>query len=124
MSRGHLRSVTGGGSFRTPDANLENGGGGGNDGGMEARVAKLESDVSHIQADVGEVRSDLRSVSERLRSVEVDIASIKERLSHMPTTVQMWVAVAAVTIPVGGVMVGILTWVLQNMLQPLLKAAS
>ena len=35
-------------------------GGGGDDGGMEARVAKLEAAVEHIDKDVGEIKSLLR----------------------------------------------------------------
>ena len=55
--------------FRSPEPNetqpgsvsgLETSGGGGNDGGMEARVAKLGAAVEHIQRDVGEIKQDIR----------------------------------------------------------------
>lgn len=36
--------------------------GGPGDGGMEARIAKLESDVSHIASDVGEIKTDIREL--------------------------------------------------------------
>ncbi|QQQ40939.1 hypothetical protein JJL50_13340 [Stenotrophomonas maltophilia] len=68
--------------------------------------------------------TDFSKFDDRLRAVEIDVATIKERITHMPTTVKMWVAIAAITIPVGAAVVGILSWVLQNMLEPLLKAAT
>ena len=38
------------------------------DGGMEARVAKLESAVEHIQRDLGEIKIDIREVKGEARS--------------------------------------------------------
>jgi hypothetical protein len=43
--------------------------GGGDDGGMEARVAKLEAALSHVERDVGEVRSDLKEVRRDITSI-------------------------------------------------------
>lgn len=37
-------------------------GGGGYDGGMEARVAKLESTTEYIQRDISELKEDVRSI--------------------------------------------------------------
>jgi len=37
-------------------------GGGGDDGGMEARVAKLEAIVEHVQQDIAELKADVRNV--------------------------------------------------------------
>ncbi|HEI8112373.1 MULTISPECIES: hypothetical protein [Stenotrophomonas] len=68
--------------------------------------------------------TDFSKFDDRLRAVEIDVATIKERITHMPTTVKMWVAIASITIPVGAAVVGILSWVLQNMLEPLLKTAT
>ncbi|HDX0802519.1 TPA: hypothetical protein UMU63_002695 [Stenotrophomonas maltophilia] len=68
--------------------------------------------------------TDFSKFDDRLRAVELDVATIKERITHMPTTMKMWVAIATITIPVGAAVVGILSWVLQNMLEPLLKAAT
>ncbi|HGM6611883.1 TPA: hypothetical protein ACKQAH_000789 [Stenotrophomonas maltophilia] len=68
--------------------------------------------------------TDFSKFDDRLRAVEIDVATIKERITHMPTTVTMWVAIASITIPVGAAVVGILSWVLQNMLEPLLKTAT
>jgi hypothetical protein len=43
-------------------------GGGGNGGGMEARIAKLESGVAHIERDIGEIKTDLRDVRANART--------------------------------------------------------
>jgi hypothetical protein len=60
----------------------------------------------------------------RLRGVETDVAIIKERMTHMPTTMAMWSALAIVTLTVGGGVVTVLWWAIQGMLEPLLKATS
>jgi hypothetical protein len=43
-------------------------GGGGDDGGMEARIAKLEAAVSHIERDVSELRQDVREIKRDQRA--------------------------------------------------------
>lgn len=42
--------------------------GGGNNGGMEARVAKLEAHVEHIQTDIKDVKSDVRELRKTVDS--------------------------------------------------------
>lgn len=37
-------------------------GGGGDDGGMEARIAKLEAQVENLRSDVAEVKGDVREL--------------------------------------------------------------
>jgi len=37
------------------------------DGGMEARVAKLESDVGHVQNDIKDIKQDLRDLKKESR---------------------------------------------------------
>lgn len=37
-------------------------GGGGDDSGMEARVAKLEATVEHIQQNTQDIKTDIRSI--------------------------------------------------------------
>lgn len=93
------------------------------DGGMEARVAKLEAAVEYIQRDVAEVRASLAMLNNTLSSVQNDVGVIKERLSHTPTTLKMWASLVAVVVPVGAAVVGILTWVVQSSLAPLLAKA-
>lgn len=41
-------------------------GGGGNNGGMEARVAKLEASVEHIQQDLAELKTDTRAIRDKV----------------------------------------------------------
>lgn len=43
------------------------------DGGMEARVAKLEASVEYIQRDVAEIRSDLKSLDQAIRKFGGDV---------------------------------------------------
>ena len=42
--------------------------GGGDDGGMEARIAKLEASVSHLERDMGELRADVREIKRDQRA--------------------------------------------------------
>lgn len=50
------------------DDHLDNSGGGGDNTGMEARIAKVESDVQHIMADIGEMKLDLRELRANQRT--------------------------------------------------------
>lgn len=42
--------------------------GGGDDGGMEARVAKLEAAVEHIEKDIRDIKQDVREMRSDMRS--------------------------------------------------------
>lgn len=41
---------------------IDGGGGSGDDGQMEARIAKLEASVGHIERDVSDIKSDIREL--------------------------------------------------------------
>jgi hypothetical protein len=41
---------------------LDGGPGGGDDGGMEARMARLESDVEYMKRDIAELKTDVREI--------------------------------------------------------------
>jgi hypothetical protein len=62
-----LQLVERGTDLRPPLSSFDGGRGGGDDGGMEARVAKLEAAVEHIQVVVGEIKADLREVRRDMR---------------------------------------------------------
>lgn len=47
---------------RVPSDPFDNTGDGGDDGGMEARVAKLEATVEHIQRDISDIKQDVREI--------------------------------------------------------------
>jgi hypothetical protein len=47
---------------------VDYGGGGSNNGGMEARVAKLEAAVEYIQRDIAEIKSGLEKLREKVDS--------------------------------------------------------
>lgn len=53
---------------------LQNGSGGGTSGGMEARVAKLEAHMEHVRSDIS-----------KLADVPADLATLKERITHLPS---------------------------------------
>lgn len=57
---------------------LRQGGDGGNSGGMEARVAKLETDVEYIKRDVSQLAGDMRDVRDRMTRLET-------RVDHLPS---------------------------------------
>lgn len=57
---------------------LKSGDGGGNSGGMEERLAKLEAHMEHVQTDVSNMTSDMKSVRDRLIALEV-------KVDHLPT---------------------------------------
>lgn len=57
-----------------PSPPLNNGGGGGNFPDMEPRVKALETHMEYVRRDL-----------ERLASVPADLATVKERVSHLPT---------------------------------------
>lgn len=90
------------------------------DGGMEARVAKLETVAEYIQRDVGELRDSVSSMKSDISSMKERLATIEEKLGHMPTKLGMWTAVALVLISVGG---GV-WWMVQQYLGPLLAKAA
>lgn len=101
-------------------SSVESDGGPPHDGGMEARLAKLEIDVDYIKRDVGEMRQALFKVADEMSAARVELATIKERLDHMPTKLSMWTAVAAIVFPVGAG----LWWIVQQYLGPLLAKAA
>lgn len=101
-------------------APIEGGGGGGHDGGMESRIAALEVAMQYAQRDIAEVRVGVAALQADTTTLKSDVATIKERLSHMPTTLAMWTAVAAVVLPVGVA----LAWIVQQYLGPLLEKAA
>jgi len=71
----------------------------------------------------GPPRVDMEKLNEidgRLRTVENAVTRIETKLDHMPTTLQMWAAVAAVVVPVAGA----LWWVVQTYLGPILEKAA
>lgn len=49
-----------------PDADLKTGRGGGNDGGMEQRISRLEEDVKEIKTDLKALRSDVSELKGRV----------------------------------------------------------
>lgn len=50
------------------DFPLKRKGNDGNDGGMEARVAKLEADVSNIKESISEMKQDIRGLRSDART--------------------------------------------------------
>jgi hypothetical protein len=65
---------------------LESGAGGGDSGGMEPRIARLEEDVKELKADVKSLRADLTAV-------RLDVAWLNGRVEQLPTT---WVMLTSI----------------------------
>lgn len=78
-----------GGHGHLPAAPLNDGGGGGTFGGMEARVAQLEKDMSEVKSDV--------------KTLLVDTAEIKGRLAHAPTYPGLFAMCGALVAVIGAV---------------------
>lgn len=54
---------------------LPGGGDGGNNGGMDGRIAKLEADMEYVKRDVSELRTDMRDVRDRAVKIEERMAT-------------------------------------------------
>lgn len=54
---------------------LPSGGDGGNNGGMDGRIAKLEADMEYVKRDVSELRTDMRDVRDRSVKIEERMAT-------------------------------------------------
>lgn len=81
------------------------------------------TELTCLTGTEGPPEIDMEKLSEidgRLRTVENAVTRIETKLDHMPTTLQMWAAVAAVLIPVAGA----LWWVVQAYLGPILEKAA
>ena len=66
----------------------------------------------------------LNEIDGRLRAVEIDVGSMKERLNHMPTTAQLWKALALAGGTTIFAILGGGWWAVQQYLEPLLKSAN
>lgn len=72
----------------TPEAlvwQVEKRGGGGHDGGMEARVAKLETDVGEIKGILGRLEPMIADIHGRLPRIEERLTKLEAHVSHLPT---------------------------------------
>jgi hypothetical protein len=64
----HNFTVHDGGRGKLPPAGLEGGGDGPHDGGMEARVAKLEAASEFIRTDIADIKGDIRTLRDQART--------------------------------------------------------
>jgi hypothetical protein len=62
MSRSNVVPWTGSIAGPKQPVDIDDSGGGGDDGGMEARIAKLEAGQEFIQRDVKELKDDVRAM--------------------------------------------------------------
>lgn len=51
-----------------PRIPIDNSGGGGNDGGMEPRIARLEAAAEYIQRDIADIKHDVREIRSSMRA--------------------------------------------------------
>ena len=73
---------------------VADGGGGGDNGGREARIAKLEASASHLERDVSELRADVREIK-------------RDQRADFRTT---WAAIIAVALGLAGLMAKGFNW--------------
>jgi len=64
----HPFHIVGGADNPANRGPLATGGGGPHDGGMEARVAKLEADIGYVVRELGETRKDVRELRNDART--------------------------------------------------------
>lgn len=64
---------------------FKSGGGGGSNGGMEPRIARLEAHLEHVQSTMVELKGRVGNVETVLSDVRVNQARLEERVSHLPS---------------------------------------
>lgn len=64
---------------------LKSGGGGGNSGGMEPRIAKLEAGVEHLQNDMRDAKLDLKTIQSEVAAVKERLAGLEVKVDHLPS---------------------------------------
>ncbi len=65
---------------------IDTGGGGGNDGGMEARIKNLEDGLTSLQQDLAVMRSNY--------ATKADIEATKAAIAEAKTSIILWVVTA------------------------------
>lgn len=89
-------------------------------GGQKAELTSIVDETGREGPDM----EKLNEIDSRLRTVEQSITRIDERMNHMPTSFGMWAAIIGVVVPVGAAVVGILWWVIDSSIAPLLAKAA
>ena len=94
------------------------------DGDMDANVAALEVAFGYLRGEVADLKSSVGRLEVETANVRTEVAVIKERLTHVPTKLEMWTGVAVVVFSVGASVGGGLWWLVQAYLGPLLLKAA
>ncbi|MCB8879628.1 hypothetical protein ACELLULO517_05230 [Acidisoma cellulosilytica] len=92
------------------DNSLVNDAGGGDSGGMESRLTKLETHFEYVQRDLAEIKADQKTISHQLIGID-------KKLDRLPTNDDLWswkiqwiaIGIGAVALIVGGI-IGGLSW--------------
>ena len=74
-------------------------------GGMEARIARLESDVAHIRTDLADVKADVRSMRDKL-DAKIDakfdgLTAWIDRLSDSLAAAKVWALLLYIALAAG-----------------------
>ncbi|ASL41516.1 MULTISPECIES: hypothetical protein [Acetobacter] len=74
------------------------GSGGGDDGDMERRIAKLEDKLETLQVTLTSIQVTLATVATKndVKNVEVELAGIKGKIDNIPTTAKVAAIIAIV----------------------------
>jgi hypothetical protein len=70
---------------------LQNGGGGGNDGGMEARVSALEKKFDKIESKLDSIGTDMAYIKGKIEGLPsaATFGELKGRVDSLPTTAKV-----------------------------------
>lgn len=94
---------------------LETPGGGGHDGGMEPRVAKLEADVGEIKGILGRLEPMIADIHGRLPKIEERLTRLEAHVSHLPTfqnLIQTTLATVGGLVACSGLIVALIKYLL------------
>ncbi len=64
-------------------------GGGGNTGGMEARVTALEARMGRVEEKIDRVEGKLDAISKTLADMRGDLSYLSGKVDSLPTTIQL-----------------------------------
>jgi hypothetical protein len=91
-----------------PIEELEKSGGGGDSGGMEQRLSRLETHFEYVQRDLAELKADQKAIAGQLSNID-------RKLDRLPTTDDLWswkiqwiaIGIGSVALIVGGIIGGL-----------------
>lgn len=94
--------------YMRPEKNVGNGNGGGYDGGMDARIARLEDDVRDVKKDLTDIKVSVAQISGKLDTLTSTLAS---KLMGPWQMVGVFGGLLTTLIVIAGAVIGLMKWV-------------